>query len=264
MTLFEAALLGIVQGLTEFLPVSSSGHLVIGRHLLGAESVDSLAFDVALHCGTMVAVLVYFRADIARLARAPFMAGQDYGADRRELGMLILASVPIAATGLLFSDLLAPAFQSPLVAGYGLLTTAALLASARFVPGTTGPARRLGPREAIVVGLFQALAIMPGVSRAGATIVAGLWVGLERGAAARFAFLLALPAIAGATLLNLGGISGLASSLAPTLVTGVLLAALSGLLAISVMMRAVQGGRLLPFALYCLALGTAALVVGVG
>ncbi len=264
MTLLEAALLGIVQGITEFLPISSSGHLVIGRHLLGSDLVGSLAFDVALHCGTMAAVMVYFRADLARLLRAALTTGDEHREGRRELAMLALATVPIAVAGLLFAEPLTVAFQSPLMAGCGLLVSAALLASTRLLPPGPDGNGRLGPRQAVIVGLVQALAIMPGISRSGATIVAGLWLGLGRAPAARFAFLLALPAIAGATLLELSAISTLATSLAPSLAAGVGLAALSGMAAIAVMMRAVEGGRLLPFALYCLVLGTAALVVGVG
>lgn len=263
MTLLEAALLGIVQGLTEFLPISSSGHLVIGRQLLGTGLSESMAFDVALHCGTMAAVMVYFRGDIARLLRAAGGRPVHEG-DRGELAMLALATVPIAAAGLLLSGPLAAVFDSPAAAGAGLLVTAAVLGSTRFLPSPAAGDGRLGPRQALLVGLAQAVAIMPGISRSGAAIVAGLWVGMGRERAARFAFLLALPAIVGATLLELSALSALASTLALPVTTGVVLAAASGLAAIAVMMRAVRSGRLLPFALYCLVLGVATLVVGVG
>jgi len=253
MTLWEIILLGIVQGLTEFLPVSSSGHLVVANALLeslGSEPVEDLIeVSIVLHLGTLAAVLVYYWKATIRLLTS----------DRRLLPILILATIPAAVVGLLISD---SSLESPLLAGLMFPVTAAgLIWASRREPGEEDY-RQLRPGPALVIGLLQALAILPGISRSGATIVGGLGVGLQRESATTFAFLMAIPAIAGGGLLK--GIEayqlGATSTPMGTLAVGFVVSFLVGLVALWLVIRWVQKGRLAIFAYYLVPLGVAVVV----
>jgi undecaprenyl-diphosphatase len=253
---FESILLGIVQGLTEFLPVSSSGHLVLAQSLLPGFNGPAVAFDVLLHAGTLAAVLIYFRRDLATIA-ADILHPREGGL-RLPL-LLVVGSVPAGIVGVFFSDAIEPLFNAPRFASFGLLFTAILLFLAWKV-GTGGkrPLDNLTIWSALIIGTLQAVAIIPGVSRSGATIAAGVFLGLSGTEAARFSFLLSIPAIGGAFLLESGSLRGMES---PAIyLVGALTAAVTGWAAIAFLMKLLDKGRLLPFAIYCLAVGSISLV----
>jgi len=259
-----AVALGILQGLTEFLPVSSSGHLVIAQQFFPLATLgNALAFDVCLHFGTLLAVLAYFRGDLAGMAaavagRAP--AGEEYL--KRWVGLLAVATVPIAIVGLSAREVLLHAFESLPAVGVALLATAGLLVFAtRYLAGNRG-AEELGLRDALWIGLFQAVAVIPGISRSGATIAGSLGQGLDRATSARFAFLMSLPAIAGAMVSSMGEVGVLLDQHALAVALGTAASALTGWFAIDIMMKAIQVGRLMPFAVYCGVLGAGTLLLG--
>ncbi|MBO8141745.1 MAG: undecaprenyl-diphosphatase UppP [Firmicutes bacterium] len=252
MTMWQAVLLGITQGVTEFFPVSSSGHLVIARHLLGASDY-ALTFDVMVHLGSLAAVAVYFRGDLVRMA-AGVLGGQGAGAaeGRRLFWLLVMATVPLAVAGLLFRDAVAAVFGSVRVTALMLILTGALLL---FADRATFGQRKGEPgwRQALAMGLAQAMAVLPGLSRSGVTIGAGVLSGLERQAAARFAFLMAVPAILGAAAVEAAGLwaEGLFSNGdLRILAAGAAAAAVSSYTAIAAFVRFVARGRLAPFAYY--------------
>jgi undecaprenyl-diphosphatase len=276
---FQAIVLALLQGLTEFLPVSSSGHLNGVPYLLGWEP-GSITFDVMLHAGTLIAVLLYFRGDLLYLATRSFGVGvTEEGEQRRAwrvVGLLAIGSVPAATAGLLFESTFEAAFANPrAIAGFLYLTAVLLTVAehlrrrrvAAAVGTTTGeltdaqaqidPGRREDTttyRDAVAIGTAQALAIFPGVSRSGATIAAGMALGLSRAAAARFSFLLSIPVIFGATIFKLPDLGttevGTLPFAAPHIVVGVLVAAVSGYWAIRFLLRLVQTDDLLGFARY--------------
>ncbi|TWU28245.1 undecaprenyl-diphosphate phosphatase [Bythopirellula polymerisocia] len=261
MTFLEIILLAVVQGLTEFLPVSSSGHLVVANAIfesLGSEPVQDLVeVEIVLHLGTLLAVLVYYRREIMRL----------FTSDRRVIPLLILGTIPAAVIGIYLKKGLPDAtsdlvLENPLVAGICFPITAGLLwwASQRS-EGTTNYTQ-LSWQDTIKIGLFQAVALLPGISRSGSTIAGGLSVGLQRESAATFAFLLAIPAIAGGGLLEmLEAIKeGTTGTPMDTLAVGFAISFAVGLVALTLLIRFVRSGRLAVFAYYLVPLGLA--VVG--
>lgn len=257
------ALLGLLQGLTEFLPVSSSGHLVLAERLLGLDP-PGVVLEAVLHLATLCAVLIYFRRDLARLIiQGITPAG---AAERRYLGLLILGTLPIVIVGLIVGlsvrREIEQAFSSvPLIGGMLVLTGVILWAAAHL----QSKARRaqVGMRDAIYMGLAQAAALLPGISRAGATIGAGIASGLVPKAAARFSFLLSIPAIFGAAVLALAETKApIPAGEAWGLVVGGSCALISGLLAIHLLLKLLFRGRLDIFAFYCLTVGMASLTAG--
>ncbi|HJQ28167.1 MAG TPA: undecaprenyl-diphosphatase UppP [Rubrobacter sp.] len=210
LELIEAIILGVVQGLTEFLPVSSSGHLLLGQYFLGLDQNRfGLSFDVALHMGTLVAVVSYFWRDLIRMALAFF---RSFGRHRdlsndpdQRLAYLVIAStVPAALIGFLFEDFFETTVRSPWVVVFNFVVVGILFLAAEAAGSRRRRASKLRFGEAIVIGLAQATALVPGVSRSGATITLGLFLGLRREEAARFSFLMSVPIIAGAGGLKLG------------------------------------------------------------
>jgi undecaprenyl-diphosphatase len=262
MMLWEGFLLGLIQGLTEFLPVSSSGHLVIGQTLFGLR--DLLAFDIFVHGATMLAIVVYFRRQVLGLlgGRSPSYVGK-----------LALGTVPAVIVGLSFREAIRWAFDSPALVVGTLGVTGAALLSLGFVPrsrrqsqetaqpaGAPSPAANPAPAgsaepswvAAWWIGCAQAFAILPGISRSGSTIVAGIWLGLAPAAAAEFSFLLGIPAIAGAIVLQAWVVGwGSGSWLSPPFVAGAVAAFLSGLMAIFLVFRLLSRGEFRWFGLYC-------------
>ncbi len=252
------ALLGIVQGLTEFIPVSSSGHLVLAQWLLGWTQ-PGVVLEAVVHLGTLVAVLLYFRSDLMSLARALVLGGKE---GRKYVGLIVVGTVPIVAVGLLARNPLQRAFESPWLVGWMLLVTAVVLTladlcakrAASGVPSVTG---------ALVVGLGQAFSLLPGISRSGSTIATGIACGVRATEAARFSFLLSVPAILGAGLWELflgSGRLALTGEQSWGLVVAGSASLLSGLVAIGVLLAAVRKRRLRWFALYCAAVGVATIV----
>lgn len=253
------ALLGLLQGLTEFLPVSSSGHLVLARTVLGVESPGA-SLEAVVHLGTLCALLVYFRRDLSRLAVGLFRRGEE----RQSVGQLVLGTVPVVAAGLLARGAITRAFGAPVFVGAMLVLTALTLALAdrRVRHGGRAGREDVTVCDAVAVGVAQAVALLPGISRSGATVAMGIGRGLHPSRAARFSFLLAIPAIAGACILAL-----LDTAAAPGLDVGGLALAggcalLSGLVAIRLLLRVVRAGILWPFAVYCGAVGLAVVVWG--
>jgi len=266
----QAFVLGIVQGLTEFLPVSSSGHLVLGQQFFGLTEPE-LLFDISLHIGTLLAVVaVFFKeilAIVSALARLPKLFAEAGGwrpvvaqNEQVRTALLIVAgSVPTAVIGLGFHRMADRIFASVPIVGMMLLVTGGLLWATRTRSSGCRTVAGLSVKAALIIGLMQGFAILPGISRSGATISTALFLGMERATAGRFSFLLSLPAIVGALLLEIR--SGAASSAsAPVLLLGGAVAAVTGWVALVLLLRIVKSGHLHRFAPYCWALGAAVLV----
>jgi undecaprenyl-diphosphatase len=259
VSLLAAVLLGILQGLTEFLPVSSSAHLILARDFFGWElpADFALAFDVALHIGTLAAILTFFRADITRMVRAlPSMLSSSPDASGRLLRWIVLGTIPVVLVGVVFNDYIEDVLRTARVAAWAL----AVGAIAMFVAERLGRRQRgedsLTWRDAVLIGCAQACALIPGVSRSGATIVVGMLLGLRRDAAARFTFLLAIPATMAAAAkesVELGRM-GLPSGTVQLFAVGIVVSAIVGYLTIKYFLRFLAGHKLDVFAYYRLAL----------
>ena len=221
MSLLDALILGLVQGFTEFLPVSSSGHLVIGQALLDIR-IPGVAFETAVHVATLFSVLLVFRKRVGGLVTGVFRLDPE---SWRYVGLLALATLPAVVVGLGAREALEGLFEAPQVAGGALLVTGGFLWTSRRAMARA-PLRKPGVWDAVFMGLAQAFAIIPGISRSGSTVVAGLWLGIEAEEAATFSFLMAVPAILGAAVLQLpelvAGAEGLeaAIGLGPLLLGG--------------------------------------------
>jgi len=268
--IIKAIVLGIVQGATEFLPVSSSGHLVIVPWLLGW-TPGTLLFDTVLHWGTLVSIALVFWADFVRIIRAALLSivRRSLADPDARLGWwIVLASIPAAATGLFLKDSIESLFHAPVLAGVFLFVTAALLWGSEWLARRVNAAKsldRLSLTDAILIGLAQAVALAPGISRSGSTIAAGLARGLRRDEAARFSFLLGTPAFLGAGLLQLADVMGtdpsaLTSEL-PALLAGFVASAIAGLVAIRFLLAFLRQRTLYPFAIYCVVMGVAVLLI---
>jgi undecaprenyl-diphosphatase len=271
--LIQAVVLGLVQGLTEFLPVSSSGHLIIVPALLGWHDpfIDSLAFSVMLHIATLLALLVYFRADWLRLIPAGLAAIRDRSLrgdpDRRLAWLLAVATIPAVIVGVALNDAIETIFRDWRLVAVTLIIGAAILYVADRVGSRSKSVQSISFPVAAGIGAAQALALVPGVSRSGISISAGLFAGLDRESAARFAFLMATPITAGAGLWELrkiiGGEAGVDLPLAP-LLAGMLAALVSGLLAIAVLLRYLRTHGLGVFVAYRLAIAALIVVAWLG
>ena len=267
LELFEAILLGVVQGLTEFLPVSSSGHLLLGQYFLGLDQGRfGLPFDVALHLGTLVAVVAYLWSDLLGMAHAFLLSltprGRNLADPDQRLAYLILAStLPAAAIGFFLEDFFETTVRSPWIVVFNLVLVGVMFIVAEAVGSKSRPADKLGFPGAVGIGLAQAAALVPGVSRSGATITLGLFLGLKREEAARFSFLISVPIIAGAGFLQLAEVvsEGMDARSALTFCVGFVTSAVVGYLAISFFLRFVVHHSLRAFAYY--RFGLAAVVV---
>lgn len=253
--------LGIVQGLTEFLPVSSTGHLIVARDLLGLSLSGSLAVDAVLHLATALAVLVYFRKDIVILAVALFAWARGRQIPRVHkvmIGALLLGTIPAVIIGFFAEEVLDSTFRSPELLAYALIAGSILFFIAERM---TKPLHALSLSRGATIGLFQALALIPGISRSGATISGGLLLGLKREEAARFAFLLSFPIILGAGLLKLSSLfeTGVLSSSGGPIAVAFVAAFVSGLGAIFFLMRFLKNNTLDVFIVYRLLLAAAIL-----
>src|SRR5688500_332979 len=261
MTVFQAVILGLVQGLAEFLPISSSAHLVLTPWVFGW-SDPGLAFDVALHVGTLVAVLWYFRAEWARLTRSAFAIVRHRKAeteDTRRLVYLVIATIPAAIGGVLLEDYAETTFRSPRLLAITLMVMGVVLwAADRFAPRDR-PLGEMRWRDALLIGLAQVLALVPGVSRSGSTMTAGRALKLDRQSAAVFSFLMSMPVTAAAALLKVPDLLR-TEGITPTLIAGVISAGVSSWLAIAVLLRYISRHSFGVFAVYRLALG--ALILG--
>lgn len=252
MTLGHAAVYGFVQGATEFLPVSSSAHLALLPKLLGIPD-PGLTFDVALHMGTLAAVIGYFARDWWQILSGA--ARDPRGEQCRRLVQLAAATVPAAVVGVLLEERVETVFRDPLRISVTLAVFGLLLAAADRWGRRSRSLEAVGWRETLGVGLAQALALVPGVSRSGVTITAGLTMGLTGDAAARLSFLLALPITAGAGVFKLRHLS--LAEVTPDFWVGILVSALTGAAAVHILLKQVRGRGLWPYALYRLALAGA-------
>ena len=274
MEIYQGIILGILQGLTEFLPVSSSGHLALGQSFFGITE-PALFFDVSLHMGTLLAVVVVFFQDIKRMIIALLGLGKQLFSGKKALKtlkkdedirfvfLIIAASIPTALLGLGFKPYVHTLFSSVSFVGCMLLITGTFLWMTRHASPKGDGVMEFSVKRALWVGLCQGLAVIPGISRSGATISAGLFLGIDRETAARFSFLLSIPAILGAEILSLKDFmeQGFSIDVAATL-WGTFIAFVVGYAALVLLLRIVRKGRLHFFAPYCWALGTVAIIVG--
>lgn len=270
LSVLKAAFLGVVQGATEFLPVSSSGHLVIAQEILGIEIENRglVAFDVCLHFGTLIAVVAFFWREISEmissLVRRPsddrLRSGMSVREARKLAFLIIVGTIPAGVLGILLEDFFDSLFSNPLAAGFMLLVTGAILWGTRFVKGEGAGVAGMGLRHALLVGFAQAIAIIPGISRSGSTIAGGLYTGLSRDLAAKYAFLLSVPAIGGAAFLKAKDLSALSGENAFATVVGTLAAIAVGFACIKWLLGVVHRGHVSWFAPYCWAAGLATLI----
>lgn len=247
MSFWEIVILSVIQGVTEFLPVSSSGHLVIAGHIFGlANPETNLLLIIALHLASLLAIIISFYRDIIGMFLSP-----------RLLGLVLVGTIPAGLAGYFLSDPISEMFSSPMVAGIGLLLTGLCLLTAEWSwKGAPGSLERAGVRQVLFVGIAQMCAIMPGLSRSGLTLSAGLLNGWDRLSAVRFSFLLAIPVMAGAAILKLKDFGKLSEAIQPiTIIVGFIICLVVSLLAIRILVRLVRRGKLSYFAWYCLAVG---------
>jgi undecaprenyl-diphosphatase len=253
MTFLEALILGLVQGLTEFLPVSSSGHLAIGKELLGIEA-QNLSFEIAVHAATVLSTIVAFRKDILSLITSSLKL--QYNKESSYILKIALSMVPVLIVGLFMKERVEAIFGSGLlIVGICLLLTASLLALSQYVKARENEIKY---SNAFLIGVAQAFAVLPGLSRSGATISAGLLMGVKREEIAKFSFLMVLVPILGESFLELisGGFSTVESGINPySLFAGFTAAFISGLFACKVMISLVKRARLTGFAIYCAVIG---------
>lgn len=263
MTLWQLVLLGVIQGASEFLPISSSGHLVIFQKLLNVNA-ESIYLEVALHLGTLLAVVVYFWRDLVNIVRGTisYAIGNDRQSNREEFVLflcLFVGSIPAGVGGLLLEHFFESAFNSTNIVGAMLLVTSAILLSTAFVKTGEG---KVGYLKAFIIGVAQFAAILPGISRSGTTISAGLHLGINPTRAARFSFLLSVPAVAGAFLLKLMDVlkHPLPGQELIDFGAGAFAAFVIGLLAIHYLLKIVARKRFYMFGFWCLLVGLATLI----
>jgi undecaprenyl-diphosphatase len=260
MTLTDAILLGIVQGITEFLPISSDGHLAMVQHYLPNFEQPGLLFDVLLHVGTLGAILLYFQRDVGRLLTAPFRQTSEGRRDQRLLVLIVAASVPTAIIGLLLKREVEQWMENMLVVGLMLMLTGTLLfVGERYRRSGRRGEAALTVTDALLTGIAQGLAVLPGLSRSGSTIATLLFRGVDGETAARFSFLMAMPAIAGAALLSVNDFGTLPMAEFPVYLAGTGVAFFTGLGAIRLLLDIIRRQRLVWFAGYCWIVGLALL-----
>ena len=263
MNWLEALILGIIQGLTEFLPVSSSGHLEIGKQLLNVEATDNLTFTVVVHGATVLSTIFIFRKDIANLFKGLFAF--SWNEETQYIFKIAVSMIPIGIVGVFFKDYVEEIFNTDKIlflVGIMLFITAALLAFTFYAKSKD---KEVSFKDAFIIGIAQTIAVMPGISRSGSTIATGLLLGNKREAVARFSFLMVLVPILGENVLSIlkddattGGSIG-----ALPLIIGFVSAFISGLLACKAMINLVKKGKLIYFALYCALVGAIAIIFGI-
>ena len=263
MDLWKSALLGLVQGLTEFLPVSSSGHLVLIEHFLHYNAEENLPLVVVLHAGTLLATLMVYGGTVKNLLRylfaemprrwkqEGFRAALWTDEQGRLISLIIIGCIPTALIGFFFKDTFEELFGSIRTTSIALAITGILLYTTKGIPQRLRGTRRNGVWSAFIVGTVQGLAITPGISRSGSTISAGMWTGLDRRAAADYSFLLSMPAILGAIFLTLKDISAVPAGGVLGLLVGFVVSGASGYVALRVLLGFVRRGKLHVFAWYC-------------
>ncbi len=268
----HAIYLGIIQGLTEFLPISSSGHLVIFQKILGFNEPEVL-FDTALHFGTLIAIIIVFRKEVLQLLSAFFKyfsaekiinIRSDYENDEtsRLLLLIIIGTIPTVIIGLVFKDFIESLFSSITVTGVMLVITSSFLWCTKYFKNTKKTILEMTILNALIIGIVQGFAIAPGISRSGITIAFALFLGIERGASGRYSFLLSLPAVLGATILNFSTCSFTLADL-PPIVIGTLFSLIAGYFSLVILLKLIQKGKFYIFSPYCLVLGAITIFVSI-
>lgn len=260
MTLIEGIVLGVFQGLTEFLPISSSGHLVIIKSILKVEEPGSL-YEIALHLGTLFSIIIVFYEDVKNLVKstvnilAGFLKIKSLKIDTYEylIIMILVGSIPTAVIGFTFQDFIEKLFNSPSFVGFMLIITGFFLLLSDKIPKKNKFFSDMKVADAVFIGFFQGLAVTPGISRSGATIFAGLLRGLSHQNAVRYSFLLSLPAVLGAALLKSKDVLdiGINNISVTPLIAGVITSAVSGIVAIKFLVNILNRGKLYYFSVYC-------------
>ncbi|MFO7895796.1 MAG: undecaprenyl-diphosphate phosphatase [Candidatus Cloacimonadales bacterium] len=267
MQILKSIIMGIIQGLTEFLPVSSSGHLVLAKHYLGIQFSSSVAFEVFLHLGSVLAVLIYYRKDIAQLLISLFKFkdnSKEHLHNRNTIYYLLVATFVTGLIYFFFDDRIEAIFDTTnpnnlyWVSIFLAITGLIVFCSDKI--SVTQLNQRLGIKKSILIGIAQAFALLPGISRSGSTISMGIFVGMKREEAARFSFLLSLPAILGANIMKFGELSQLNSSDLSAFLFGALAAFISGLLVISALIKLIKDKKLKYFAYYCWIIATISII----
>lgn len=284
MDIKQTIFLGIIQGLTEFLPISSSGHLVLFQHLIGLKNPE-LLLDISLHIGTLLAVLIFFRADIKMMAYESIVFVKKVFQERKPTRLLprrrrmsgqvseiqkfphaaltfwiLMGTIPTALIGVIFSSFFQKMFGSTLLVGFMLIVTGAILGASRLIPDYFTKKKEVGLISAMAVGLAQGVAIIPGISRSGTTIVCGLLFGLNRDMAGRFSFLLSIPAIIGASILKFD-MTGVTEIGVIPFLAGILVSFLVGLIALKITMGMLRKGNFYYFSPYCFLAGIVAIFI---
>lgn len=255
MNWWQSVTLGLVQGFTEFLPVSSSGHLVLAEELIGFHS-PGVFVEVILHLATLVAVLIVYRRKLLELVAGVFRRDRD---SLRYVLALVVATIPAVIVGFTLKDAIESSFDSLLMVGVDLMLTGTILWSTRWIAPTTGGIS--GTRNPVLIGLAQAFAILPGVSRSGSTISAAMWLKISPEKAAEFSFIMAIPVIAGAAVLQLGNVSATGASIGwGPLFLAAGTALVSGIAAIVFLVELLKKGAFHRFAPYCWVLGISIVV----
>jgi len=274
MSYIEAMILGLVQGLGEFLPISSSGHLALLQNFFGIEGEQILFFAVMLHLGTLISVFIVYWKDICELVIELFATIRDLCTGKglhlqekpvRKLGvMIIVATIPTAVIGLVFNDLFESFYGSFVAIGIGFLFTGVIMFLAERMGSSKKEIGEMGFGTAILVGIMQGIAICPGISRSGSTLVGGLSTGLKREFAVRFAFLISIPSILGSVVLEVPDAvaQGIDPGLFGPIAAGMVVAAVSGYAAIKGMIKLVSNGKLSYFSYYVWALGVFTVIYG--
>ncbi len=271
MESLQSVMLGIIQGLTEFLPVSSSGHLVLLQNLFEIREPE-LLFDISLHIGTLIAIFIVFYREIRSifqtLLRLPALIKSSGSlksvfADNEEIriaALILIGSIPTAILGILFHKIADQIFGSVWIVGVMLLVTGTLLWFTRRITIEGRPLIKVGIKDALMIGLIQGMAIMPGISRSGATISMALFLGMNREVAGRYSFLLSIPAILGAMMLSLNSTIIQTDIPVRIILLGTVTAAIVGYIGLKILLRLVKQGHLYYFAPYCWLLGAATLI----
>ena len=251
VSILQAIILGIIQGITEWLPISSSGHLVIAQHLFDIS--QPVIFDIILHLGSLAALLIVFWKDIVRLVKGIFLRDKYYV---KYFFWLVIATIPIGLVGIFFNDYIKTIFDNPKTVGISLLITAIILFISKY---PLKKKKKLTWKNTFVIGLFQALAILPGISRSGMTISSGMFQGVERKEVARFSFLLFIPAILGATVFEIGNVSSIGNMF--PLIIGTIATFITGYVTLKWLLKIIENGKFSYFAWYCFVVGLLVLFI---
>jgi undecaprenyl-diphosphatase len=275
MDLIQAIILGIVQGLAEFLPVASAGQVILVTHILGVtfpSQSDALAFNTLLHLGTLTAIVGFFYKDLIKIIRAfiasiidifqkKFKKGLKDDVYKRLAWLMLMSTIPAAIVGGLFNKQFEILFGSVVAVGVFLIINGFILYSTNYARKGEDTVKQLSFRNAFLIGVFESLALFPGISRSGTSISAGLFLGLERECAARFAFLIALPVIAAAVIFEIKNIGALSQNSPITMVAAYLAVVIFGYLSIGLLIRLIKSTSLKIFAYYCWIVGALTLIL---